>query len=263
VPTLALEGIGKRFGNVSALENASLTVRPGTVHALLGENGAGKTTLMRVAYGMVAPDRGLLRIDGAPVRLAAPADAMARGIGMVHQHFTLVAAMSVAENIALGGRGRFNARATSKRIQSLAKSTGLSIDPDARVGDLSVTAQQRLELLKALSRDARVLILDEPTAVLAPKEADDLLKQIRELADRGHAVVLITHKLREALRVADDVTVLRRGATTLARSRADVEEDDLVEAMLGTRDYRPPASSSTAVTGRTIIDARDISCAER
>jgi simple sugar transport system ATP-binding protein len=261
-PALVLESIGKRFGDVSALENASLTVRPGTVHALLGENGAGKTTLMRIAYGMVAPDHGTMRINGNVVRLSAPADAIALGIGMVHQHFTLVPAMTVAENVALGGHGRFDARQVADRIRALAKSTGLSIDPDARVSELSVTAQQRLELLKALSRDARVLILDEPTAVLAPKEANDLLGQLRELADGGHAIVLITHKLREALRVADDVTVLRRGTTTLTSGRAAVDEERLVEAMLGTRDDRPTADLSVAVPGQTVIRADDVSVAD-
>ena len=261
-PMLAFEGIGKRFGDVVALDGASLAVRPGTVHALLGENGAGKTTLMRIAYGMVSPDRGVLRIDGQPVRLSAPADAIARGVGMVHQHFTLVPAMTVAENIALGGHGRFDARSAAERIHSLAQSTGLPIDPGARVGDLSVTAQQRLELLKALSRDARVLILDEPTAVLAPAEADDLLRRIRELADAGRAVVLITHKLREALRVADDITVLRRGATTLTQPRPQVDEERLIEAMLGAREPQPPAAPRTPASGPPVVDARDISVAD-
>ena len=174
-PVLALEGIGKRFDDVVALTDASLVVRPGSVHALLGENGAGKTTLMRVAYGMVSPDRGALRIAGRTVRLTSPAEAIGHGIGMVHQHFTLVPAMTVAENVALGGRGRFAASEVAEQVRVLATATGLAIEPDARVRDLSVSAQQRLELLKALSRDAQLLILDEPTAVLAPAEADDLL----------------------------------------------------------------------------------------
>ena len=167
-PVLALEGIGKRFDDVVALTDASLVVRPGSVHALLGENGAGKTTLMRVAYGMVSPDRGALRIAGRTVRLTSPAEAIGHGIGMVHQHFTLVPAMTVAENVALGGRGRFAASEVAEQVRVLATATGLAIEPDARVRDLSVSAQQRLELLKALSRDAQLLILDEPTAVLAP-----------------------------------------------------------------------------------------------
>ena len=261
-PVLALESIGKRFDDVVALADASLVVRPGSVHALLGENGAGKTTLMRVAYGMVSPDRGALRIAGRPVRLTSPADAIGHGIGMVHQHFTLVPAMTVAENVALGGRGRFAASEVAEQVRMLATTTGLAIEPDARVRDLSVSAQQRLELLKALSRDARLLILDEPTAVLAPAEADDLLNRIRQLADRGRSVVLITHKLREAMQVADDITVLRRGTTTLAMPRAEIDDDRLITAMLGQRDCLPPTATKSSVTGPVIISAQAVSVAD-
>ena len=261
-PVLALEGIGKRFDDVVALADASLVVRPGSVHALLGENGAGKTTLMRVAYGMVSPDRGALRIAGRTVRLTSPAEAIGLGIGMVHQHFTLVPAMTVAENIALGGRGRFAASEVAEQVRMLANATGLAIEPDARVRDLSVSAQQRLELLKALSRDAQLLILDEPTAVLAPAEADDLLHRIRQLADGGRSVVLITHKLREAMQVADDITVLRRGTTTLAMPRAEIDDDRLITAMLGQRDYLPPTATKSSVTGPTVISAQGVSVAD-
>lgn len=258
-PTLAFESIGKRFGDVVALTDASLRVQPGSVHALLGENGAGKTTLMRIAFGMVSPDSGVVRIDGKSVRLTSPADAIAHGIGMVHQHFTLVPAMTVAENVALGGRGLFRSDDVATRLRALSEATGLTIDPAARVSDLPVSGQQRLELLKALSRDARVLILDEPTAVLAPAEADDLLRQVRQLADSGRSVVLITHKLREALRVADDITVLRRGSTTLTSPRADVDQDDLVEAMLGQRTNASPISRTARQVGSAVITAREIS----
>ena len=168
---LSLDHIAKRFGEVTALADASLTVRAGSVHALLGENGAGKTTLMRVAFGMQTPDSGTVRVHGAAVRLRSPADAITLGIAMVHQHFTLVPAMTVAENLALGGHGRFDAATTASRIEELARTTGLAVDPFARVRDLSVASQQRLELLKALSRDAQIIILDEPTAVLAPHPA--------------------------------------------------------------------------------------------
>ena len=264
-PVLALEGIGKRFDDVVALTDASLVVRPGSVHALLGENGAGKTTLMRVAYGMVSPDRGALRIAGRTVRLTSPAEAIGHGIGMVHQHFTLVPAMTVAENVALGGRGRFAASEVAEQVRVLATATGLAIEPDARVRDLSVSAQQRLELLKALSRDAQLLILDEPTAVLAPAEADDLLSRIRQLADGGRSVVLITHKLREAMQVADDITVLRRGTTTLALPRAEIDDDRLITAMLGQRDYLPPTATTPSVTGPAgpaVISAQGVSVAD-
>jgi general nucleoside transport system ATP-binding protein len=261
-PALVFERIGKRFGDVVALHGASLVVRTGSVHALLGENGAGKTTLMRIAYGMTPPDTGTLLIDGHRTRLASPADAIARGIGMVHQHFTLVPAMTVAENIALGGRGRFSVADVAERLRALADATGLEIDPMTPVSDLSISAQQRLELLKALSRDARVLILDEPTAVLAPSEADDLLRQVRRLADDGRAVVLITHKLREALRVADDITVLRRGTTTLSATRADVDEDRLVAAMLGQHTNLAAPPLPPIAPGSVTIAARQISVAD-
>ena len=258
---LSLDHIAKRFGEVTALADASLTVRAGSVHALLGENGAGKTTLMRVAFGMQTPDSGTVRVHGAAVRLRSPADAITLGIAMVHQHFTLVPAMTVAENLALGGHGRFDAATTASRIEELARTTGLAVDPFARVRDLSVASQQRLELLKALSRDAQIIILDEPTAVLAPGEATDLLRRIRELADAGHAIVLITHKLQEALSVADDITIVRRGSTVLTTHHDGVDQHALVEAMLGQRDVQPLRARTTTASGDSVIRARDISIA--
>jgi general nucleoside transport system ATP-binding protein len=168
---LELERISQRFGSVLAVDDASIAIRRGRVHALLGENGAGKTTLMRIAFGMLQPDRGTMRIDGVPVSLPSPTSALARGIGMVHQHFTLVPAMTVAENVALGGRGLFDPRQAAAQVRAVAERAGLSIDPDAQVGTLQVGAQQRCEIIKALARDVQLLILDEPTAVLAPSEA--------------------------------------------------------------------------------------------
>lgn len=258
-PALALEHIEKRFGAVTALNDATLSVRPGTVHAVLGENGAGKTTLMRVAYGMTPPDRGVVHVRGRTVQLRSPADAIELGIGMVHQHFTLVPAMTVAENLALGTRGTLDPQATAAALEDLTRQTGVSLNPGARVGDLSVTEQQRLELLKVLSRRPDILILDEPTAVLAPAEADILLRRLRGLADAGRAVVLITHKLREALSVADEVTVLRHGTRTLTSPRAGVDEDQLVEAMLGRRSQVPVATTPSPTPGRTVIAAHDVS----
>lgn len=233
--TLALEldGLHKRFGAVEALAGASMRVRAGTVHALLGENGAGKTTLMRAVYGTLRADAGTISVDGVPVSFRTSADAIAQGIGMVHQHFTLVPAMTVAENVALGNRGRYDARAAAARVRDLGAQSGLVLDPDARVETLPVGAQQRLEIVKALARDARLLILDEPTAVLTPDEVDDLMRWVRRFRDQGHAVVLITHKLREALAIADDVTVLRRGATVLAGAVDALDEPRLVAALLG------------------------------
>ncbi len=241
-PLLALEEITVRFGAVQALTRATMAVRPGTVHALLGENGAGKSTLMRVAFGMVRPDTGGIRWRGAPVRFTSPAHALAQGIGMVHQHFSLVPGMTVAENVALGGHGRFNPRTAAARVREVAGRAGLPLDPEARVGALPVGAQQRCEIVKALARDVSLLILDEPTAVLAPAEAAELLAWARNHATRGAAVVLITHKLRDALAVADDVTVLRRGVVQLQAPRDEVTEARVAAAMLGERAGRPVTS---------------------
>ncbi|HEX5971558.1 MAG TPA: ATP-binding cassette domain-containing protein [Gemmatimonadaceae bacterium] len=232
-PALALEHISRNFGPVAALRDASLHVEAGHVHALLGENGAGKTTLMHVAFGMVSADRGVVRMNGAPVTINAPSDAIAAGIGMVHQHFTLVPAMTVAENIALGGRGLLRHGAMVEAVRDIAAATGFALDPDALVETLSVGAQQRVEIAKALARRARVLILDEPTAVLAPAEAEELLRWARRFADAGNAVVLITHKLHEALGVADRVTVLRQGQVVHTGAAAEASVQTLAGAMLG------------------------------
>ena len=232
-PALALYDIDKRFGATRALTSASLHVRLATVHALLGENGAGKSTLMRIAYGMERPDAGTIQVGDATVRPDSPADAIALGIGMVHQHFTLVPVMTVAENIALGGHGILNLRRTIAGIHELSERTGFALDPQQRVEQLSVAAQQRVEIAKALMRNARVLVLDEPTAVLPPSESAALLQWLRRFADEGNAAVLITHKLGEALSVADDVTVLRRGRTVLAAPAAAATTASLTDAMLG------------------------------
>ena len=251
---LALDGIAKRFGATDALTNGTMRVRAGTIHALLGENGAGKTTLMRVAYGLVQPDRGAIRdSEGRAIRLPTPAAAIRAHIGMVHQHFTIVHAMTVAENVALGGRGAFDRRATGNRVRDIAAAIGVTIDPDALAGTLGVPAQQQLEIIKALSRDARLLILDEPTAVLAPLEGERLMRQLRTLADEGLSVVLITHKLREALAIADDVTVLRKGATVLSEPAASVSEQELATAMVGER--TSAVSASAAAT--EVLPGRD------
>ncbi|MDQ6926641.1 MAG: ATP-binding cassette domain-containing protein, partial [Candidatus Eremiobacteraeota bacterium] len=254
---LSLLHTTKRFGETSALSDGTIAVAPGSVHALLGENGAGKTTLMRIAYGLVRADAGEITIDGRPVRLQSPADAIARGVGMVHQHLTAVASMTVAENVALGQRGRYDVRAAHARVLAVGERTGLILDPSLRAGDLPVSAQQRLEIVKALAGGARVLILDEPTAVLAPSAAAELVQTLRVFAGRGGSVVLITHKLREALAVADEVTVLRRGRTVL-HARADaVTESALVAAMLGDNVASgAPAMIHRAPRGAPVLVAR-------
>jgi ABC-type uncharacterized transport system ATPase subunit len=260
---LSLQSIVKRFGAVMALDGAALAVARGTVHALLGENGAGKTTLMRIAYGLERPDSGVVRLGGEPVTLRAAGDAIERGVGMVQQHFSLVPAMTVVENVILGGRGRIHPRDAAEHVRALARQTSLQIDPAARAGDLPVAAQQKLELLKIFSRQARTLILDEPTAVLAPVEARDLMVLIRRVADEGGAVVLVTHKLREALAVADEVTVLRRGRTVLTAPAHSVSEAELARAMFPDGIVPEARAAVERRAGPVIAELRDVELRDR
>jgi simple sugar transport system ATP-binding protein len=254
---LWLREVTRRFGSHTAVDRVSLKVRWGSVHALLGENGAGKSTLMRVAFGMINPNSGDVIVHGQRAHLESPADAIALGIGMVHQHFTNIPAMTVAENIALGHTGRYSAAAAATRVRDLSDSSGLSLEAGERASELPVGAQQRLEILKALGRDARILILDEPTAVLAPPEAAELLRWLRGFADKGNAVILVTHKLQEALGVADDLTVLRRGRCVMSSRASLVTAEMLATALLG--------ESSTEVEGATAVsrDAQLIAHVER
>jgi ABC-type uncharacterized transport system ATPase subunit len=260
VPTPALEltNVRKHFGRLRALDGATLRVDPGSVHALLGENGAGKTTLMRMVFGMVAPDGGTMRLFDQEGWPQSPAHAIARGIGMVHQHFTSIGRMTVAENIALGRHGRYDPAQARSRVEHLTRTTGLAIDPTAVVDTLPVGAQQRLEILKALARDARLLILDEPTAVLTPDESDELGGVLRALASRGSAVVVITHKLREARSMADHVTVLRHGRTVVRTPSSEATDEALADAMIGAQ-VAPAAPVRTARSaGPAILRARDL-----
>ena len=213
---LELRGVTKRFGDLVANDHIDLTFRSGEIHALLGENGAGKSTLMNVVFALYQPDEGSILIDGEPARFNGPGDAMAAGIGMVHQHFMLVPVFTVAENVMLGheltsGGGMLDRAAAREQVTRVSQQFGLEVDPDAVVEDLPVGVQQRVEIIKALVRDARVLILDEPTAVLTPQETDELLAIMRGLRDDGRAIVFISHKLREVQAVADRITVIRRG----------------------------------------------------
>ena len=257
--SLSLQGIRKRFGKTIALAGADLTVRAGSLHALLGANGAGKTTLMRIAFGMVQADAGSVLVDGVVRRFRSSADAIAAGIGMVHQNFLLVDEMTVAENVALGdvaSRGffqPFDSRAVDRQVRLLGEETGLLLDPLVRAGSLPVGAQQRLELLKALARRARLLVLDEPASVLAPAEAADLNRWLRGFVARGGTVVLVTHKLREALELADDVTVLRHGRAVLSGPAAGMREEDVVRALLGDR-----AESATRVGDDVPLPVGDV-----
>ncbi|MCZ2403063.1 ABC transporter ATP-binding protein [Paenarthrobacter sp. Z7-10] len=213
---LELKGITKSFGSLVANDHIDLVVQPGEIHGLLGENGAGKSTLMNVLYGLYEPSSGEILIDDKAVKFSGPADAMAAGIGMVHQHFMLVPVFTVAENVALGKEatgfaGVLDLEQTRKKIRDISAKYGFDVDPDAVVEDLPVGVQQRVEIIKALVRDARILILDEPTAVLTPQETDELISIMRQLKDSGTSLVFITHKLREIKAIADTITVIRRG----------------------------------------------------
>ncbi len=234
---VALHGIVKRFGALTALDGADLDAAGGTVHAVIGENGAGKTTLMGVLAGVVRADAGAVEVGGERADIGSVADAYAHGIGMVHQHFKLFRALTVAENVVMGReprrRGGYDHAAAAEVVDDLGRRHGLRVDPRARVGDLSVGDQQRVEILRALHRAGDVLILDEPTAVLAPQEAEGLFRILRELAGEGRTILFISHKLREVLAVSDTVTVLRRGVVTGTVATAETDERQLASLMVG------------------------------
>lgn len=261
-----LEGIVKRFGTLVANDGASLKVQAGTVHALVGENGAGKSTLMNVLYGMTRPDAGRIMVDGQPVEIRTPLDAISRHIGMVHQDFLLVPRFTVAENIALGRpdvtarrwRWRSEVPAVTRRIRDLSDRFGLDVDPDARVSELSVGAQQRVEIMKLLVRDTRTLILDEPSGVLTPQEADALFEVVRHLATGDRSVIVITHKLQEIFRFTDQVTVMRAGRDVLHAATRETDPDQLAHAMVGERSV-VTVERATAPNPTPMLELRGIS----
>jgi simple sugar transport system ATP-binding protein len=260
---LELRGITKRFGALVANDGIDLTVAPGQIHALLGENGAGKSTLMNVLFGLYQPDAGEIRIDDEPQRFRGPGDAMAAGIGMVHQHFMLIPVVTVAENVMLGHeptrlRGVLDLPAARRLVREISERFGFDLDPDARIEDLPVGVQQRVEIVKALSRDARVLVLDEPTAVLTPQETDELMATMRRLADGGTSIVFITHKLREVKAGADEITVIRLGRV-VGTAAPTASTAELATMMVGRaveltvhKSPRQPGEAAFAVAGLTL-----------
>jgi ABC-type uncharacterized transport system ATPase subunit len=233
-PAVELVGITKRFGRVVACDRVDLALHRGRVHGILGENGAGKSTLMKVLIGLVLPDAGQVRLDGVAVRIDDPVEAAAHGIGMVHQHFSLVEALTVWENVALGDVGRFDQRAVRQRVGEISEQYGLHIDPDERIADLPAGMRQRVEIIKCLRRDPQVLVFDEPTSVLTPEESDFLFSALRHVVEEeGKAVALVSHKLPEVLTATDEITIMRDGRVVDTRSTADSDAASLARAMVG------------------------------
>src|ERR1700755_1488660 len=259
---LSLAGIGKRFGALLANEEIDLELRRGEILALLGENGAGKSTLMNVLYGLHQPDEGEILLGGEPVTIDSPRRAIRLGIGMVHQHFMLVPVMTVAENLVLGAeptRGPLlDYKSAAARTRELSARFGLAVDPDARVEDLGVGAQQRVEILRALFRGAKILVLDEPTAVLTAQEAQELFQVLRALKAEGASVIFISHKLNEVLDVADRITVLRRGEKVDTVPSEGATERSLARLMVG-RDVLLRVDKEAAKPGDALLELVGVS----
>jgi ABC-type uncharacterized transport system ATPase subunit len=260
-PALELRGITKRFGPVVANDGIDFDLRPGEVHALLGENGAGKSTLMSILYGLYSPDEGEIRVNGELVGVDSPSKAIDLGIGMVHQHFMLVPVMTVTENIVLGEEPRRGAlldvREGSRRVRELSDRYGLAVDPDAVIERVSVGMQQRVEILKTLYRDARILILDEPTAVLTAQETKELFEVLRALKQDGVSIVFISHKLNEVLEIADRVTVLRRGKRIDTVPADGATEESLARLMVG-RDVLLRVDKAQGKPGEPVLEVEDL-----
>ena len=259
---LELKGITKRFGTLVANDAIDLVVESGQIHSLLGENGAGKSTLMNVLYGLYKADEGQILLDGNPAEFAGPGDAMAAGIGMVHQHFMLIPVFTVAENVALGHEptkrgGVLDLDAARALVRKISDRFGFDVDPDALVEDLPVGVQQRVEIIKSLARDAKVLVLDEPTAVLTPQETDELMEIMRGLAKSGTSIVFITHKLREVKAVADKITVIRQGRV-VGEAKPSTETAELASMMVG-RDVGLTVDKKVADPGKVVLNVSDLS----
>jgi ABC-type uncharacterized transport system ATPase subunit len=266
VPALEVRNITKSFPGTRANDHISLELRAGEIHALLGENGAGKSTLMNIVYGLLRPDEGQIFVGGQEAHIQRPHDALNLGIGMVHQHFMLVPVFTVAENVVLGVEEQrlgmvFDRNSAVKRVEALSRRYNFELDPLALVKDLPVGIQQRVEIVKALYRDARILILDEPTAVLTPQESDELFRVMRELAQRGVSIFFITHKLREVLAVADRITVLRQGCVVGTVTPAEVDEAHLAAMMVG-RQVILKVDRQPAHPGGAVLSVRDLVVAD-
>jgi simple sugar transport system ATP-binding protein len=258
---LELRGITKRFGSLVANDHIDLVVQSGEIRALLGENGAGKTTLMNVLYGLAQPDEGEILIDDQPVKIRSPKDAINAKVGMVHQHFMLVPVFTVAENVTLGvervrGPGLLDRRRARRDVRELSERFGLQVDPDATVGELPVGVQQRVEIIKALLRDASVLVLDEPTAVLTPGETADLFRIMRELRAEGRSLVFISHKLKEVQAIADNITIIRRGK--VVGERPPTTSDTELAALMVGRSVQLRVSKDQARPAGVVLDVKDL-----
>lgn len=251
-PAVDLRNITKRFGAVTACDGVDLVLQRGRIHGILGENGAGKSTLMKMLIGLVLPDEGSIHIDGMPRQIHNPWEASALGIGMVHQHFSLVDALTVWENVALGEVGRLDPAAIRNRIGEIADHYGLMIEPDARVGDLTAGLRQRVEIIKCLRRDPNIVIFDEPTSVLTPEESVQLFESLRQVvADEGRAVVLVSHKLDEVLHAADDISIMRQGKVVDRMLAADADAPRLARDMVG---REVSLRSERAALGVLVVD---------
>jgi len=264
---LELRNITKRFGTLVANDSISLTLEPGEIHSLLGENGAGKSTLMNVLYGLLQPDEGEILIDDKVFKFSGPGEAMSAGIGMVHQHFMLIPVFTVAENVVLGNEptgalGKLDLDAARKLVKEISDRFGFDIDPDAKIQDLPVGAQQRVEIIKSLARNAKILVLDEPTAVLTPQETDELMQIMRDLAKSGTSIIFITHKLREVQQVADRITVIRLGKVVASPS-PKASASELASLMVGREvdlnvKRKPPklGAETLVIENLTVLDDR-------
>ncbi|MGI9416986.1 MAG: ABC transporter ATP-binding protein [Geminicoccaceae bacterium] len=261
-PAIELRGVSKSFGPVHANRDIDLAIPQGSIHGIIGENGAGKSTLMNILYGFYRADSGIIRIDGQEVDIRTPEDAIEAGIGMVHQHFMLVEPFTALENLLLGAEGGFTLEAGIEKaradIVELERDYGLDVDLDAKIEDLPVGVQQRVEILKALFRGARILILDEPTGVLTPQEADHLFRILENLKAQGRTVVLITHKLREIMAVTDNVSIMRQGQMVAHRKTSETSTEELAELMVG-RKVLLQVDKDVARPGDTILSVRDLS----